>query len=247
MNQVMIFDIDGTLTKSGQSVDKQFARFLMPYWSSRNCYVVSGSDRAKLRQQLPAELINLASGVFACSGNEFFSGSENHYSMSHSFPDELIEYCQRLVDQSPFFWRSGRHVEQRAGMLNISVAGRNSDRLERKRYVDFDKLAGERIFMADNIERVFPDYEVALGGQISIDITPKGWNKGRVYSEIRRLHPDSEIVFFGDRMEEGGNDLPLAEKLLENGHKVHAVKNFKETWDILQEHYPIIVPLAATA
>jgi len=245
MNRVLIFDVDGTLTKSGQQIDRHFADYLMSFWANENCYLVTGSDRSKLERQLPSKLINLAKGVFTCSGNEFFSGDNTHYSMSHAFPDDLIEYCNQLIDLSPFYWRSGNHIEQRSGMLNISVTGRASDRLDRKRYVDFDKIAGERLYLIESIMRVFPDYEAKLGGQISIDISPKGWNKGRVYSEIRRRHPESNFVFFGDRMAEGGNDFPLAEKLAADGYSIHPVNGFKDTWRILRDEFDFGSQLAA--
>ncbi len=235
MSRVLIFDVDGTLTLSGQKADPLFVEFLMSFWAAENCYLVTGSNMAKLQGQLPAKLLNLAKGVFTCSGNEFVSGERTHFVMNHSFPDELIQYCKQLIDLSPFCWRTGNHIDRRSGMLNVSVAGRNADRLDRQRYVDFDKVAHEREYLTESIMRVFPDYEATLGGQISIDIAPKGWNKGRVYSEIRQRHPESEMIFFGDRMDAGGNDLPLAEKLMSDGQTAHHVNGFNETWKILRD------------
>ena len=51
----------------------------------------------------------------------------------------------------------------------------------------------------------FPNIEAAVGGQISIDIYEKGCNKAQVLDDIT-----GEICFFGDKMEKGGNDYPLA-------------------------------------
>ena len=45
--------------------------------------------------------------------------------------------------------------------------------------------------------------EATIGGQISIDIYPKGKNKAQVLEDI--LGP---ITFFGDKCQPGGNDYP---------------------------------------
>jgi len=235
MSRILIFDVDGTLALSGQKIDPLFCEFLMSFWGAENCYLVTGSGREKLQSQLPPKLLNLANGVFACSGNEFFSGDKTHFLMQHQFPDELVEYCRQLIELSPFSWRAGKHIDQRTGMMNVSVVGKNADRLERKRYVDFDKVAGERQYIAESIMRVFPDYEATLGGEISIDLAPKGWNKSRVYSEIQRRHPNSPMHFFGDRIEAGGNDLPLANLLEADGHAIYPVTNYHDTWRILRD------------
>jgi phosphomannomutase len=52
-----------------------------------------------------------------------------------------------------------------------------------------------------------------LGGQISIDIYPKGMDKSQILKHIENIEnfycPD-EYIFIGDRTEKGGNDYPLA-------------------------------------
>ena len=72
-----------------------------------------------------------------------------------------------------------------------------------------------------------------LRGEISIDIYPKGKNKAQVLDEIM-----GEVIFFGDRCEEGGNDSPIIKRLETEKEKreyeVFNVSNFNETWEILK-------------
>ena len=78
----------------------------------------------------------------------------------------------------------------------------------------------------------FPNIEAAVGGQISIDIYEKGKNKAQVLDEI-----EGEIYFFGDKMDKGGNDYPIANRL-ENDKRKHTlfkVKNPSETWNFLKK------------
>ena len=79
------------------------------------------------------------------------------------------------------------------------------------------------------VEDTFPHLEASIGGQISIDIYPKGQNKSQVLDDL-----EGPIMFFGDRCEPGGNDYPIVSRI-EDKHIVHSVKNWEETWKILGE------------
>ena len=79
----------------------------------------------------------------------------------------------------------------------------------------------------------FPDLSVALGGQTGIDIGPKGADKSQI---LRDFSDDDELHFFGDRIEEGGNDYSLAKEVKKrNGYTYH-VRNYNETQEILRNY-----------
>ena len=77
------------------------------------------------------------------------------------------------------------------------------------------------------VETTFPHLEASIGGQISIDIYPKGKNKSQILDDVK-----GDITFFGDRCELGGNDYPIV-RMLDRG--IHSVKNWKETYKILKK------------
>jgi len=52
--------------------------------------------------------------------------------------------------------------------------------------------------------------DAVIGGQISIDIYPKGRDKSQVLEHIEKRHESEELIFIGDGIENGGNDYPLA-------------------------------------
>ena len=88
--------------------------------------------------------------------------------------------------------------------------------------------------MAEIINESFPDLEASVGGQISIDIHPRGANKGQSKDWILdQLGNDTVIHFYGDKTEKGGNDYDLA-KLLVNRHKVFPVNSWKDTFKLLK-------------
>ena len=67
-----------------------------------------------------------------------------------------------------------------------------------------------------------------VGGETGLDIHRTGADKSQILDDF---NSDDEIHFFGDRMEQGGNDYPLAKV---NKGKNYHVKNWQDTWEILK-------------
>ena len=72
----------------------------------------------------------------------------------------------------------------------------------------------------------FPDLEVQVGGQTGLDLAPKGRNKSQI---LRDFNESDELHFFGDMMEEGQNDYPLAKAVQEMGGYAHCVDGWEDT------------------
>jgi phosphomannomutase len=64
-------------------------------------------------------------------------------------------------------------------MLNISPIGRNCSREERNEYEIFDLKYGIREKMVSAMRKEFADFNLtfSIGGQISFDVFPNGWDK----------------------------------------------------------------------
>lgn len=249
MEQLLVFDVDGTLTGPRRVMHEDFARFFRSLCVSRPVFLVSGSDMGKLRQQVPEAVLDAVAGVFACSGNEFIVDKRAVYRMEHFFPGELTDFVDGFIAASPYPVRCGRHRELRTGSLNVSVVGRDADPAQRAQYYAYDQEHGERQALIDAVMARFTDYEANRGGQISVDISPMGWNKARVCQELTRRFAGASLVFFGDNIEKGGNDQPLAEAVTAAGadNRVHPVADHYETWRILQDEYCPLVPKMSAA
>ena len=64
-----------------------------------------------------------------------------------------------------------------------------------------------------------------------VDISTKGSDK----SQIIRDFMDGDVIFFGDRLDEHGNDKPLADAITNNKlGLVQPVTDWKDTWDKLK-------------
>ena len=115
-------------------------------------------------------------------------------------------------------------------MVNISTIGRDCTDKQRADYYEWDKNNLERETIADVINSNFENIEAVIGGEISIDVYPKGKDKSQVLEDM-----EGEVFFFGDGCQENGNDYPIYSKL----DVFHAfwVKNFEETRQFLEAGY----------
>ena len=214
MDTVYLFDVDGTLTPARRAMDDAFHGLFVEFCKKFDVYLITGSDRPKLNEQVPADLHQLVKGIFTCAGCQFWQDQRLVYQRAHTFDVKLINALESFVAESPFEGRFGNHIEQRTGMINVSVPGRNISHEGRLRYYEWDKHYGERRDFLAVLNQKFPNYTAAAGGQISIDVSPLGWTKAQVLEKLKTWHPATNFVFFGDRMDEGGNDRPLADALL---------------------------------
>lgn len=239
MKQVLIFDVDGTLTGPRRLMYDDFARFFRSIISCFPVYLVTGSDLPKLKEQIPSGILGDVSGAFTCSGNELWKNGRYVYRQRHQFPGEMVQFLENIIEKSPYKNRTGNHLEMRTGTLNASVVGRNASHADRRDYFFFDKDAGERISIQTAIQDQFPDYEANCGGQISVDIAPVGWNKSQVYKRLKQQYGAARYHFFGDNIQAGGNDFPLAQALRADGpvNSVYCVNDYHETWKILQGEF----------
>ena len=224
MDRIFIFDVDGTLTPSRLPMTKEFQKFFKEWIKKNKFYLVTGSDLPKLQEQMCFFDIE-AEGIFTCCGNQFWKpdssivnvSAELIYDNKFEMTNKLKSSLEVMLMSSQYPHRYGNHIEDRGSMVNFSVVGRNCTQEQREKYYEWDKEKGERRKMSIFLKNKFKDLDAVIGGQISIDIYPKGNDKSQVLNVIEqeRLVPPSEYIFIGDGIENGGNDYPLAE-LMDN-------------------------------
>lgn len=230
-----IFDVDGTLTPSRGHINREFAIWFSRFCDANDVYLVTGSDRPKTIEQVGQYIYHKCKIVYNCSGNDVWCGDLHVRSKKWTLPEAAHEWLSEQLTASAFPLRTGLHFEHRQGMVNFSIVGRNANTDQRAEYVTWDIKHNERDYIAFNFNLLFTDLEARPGGETGIDITPKGWNKSQI---LKDFDAEDFIVFFGDRMEEGGNDEPLATALFNNYQGVnHWIKDWEQTWEILRNEY----------
>jgi phosphomannomutase len=114
----------------------------------------------------------------------------------------------------------GTFVEFRNGMINVSPVGRNCSQQEREDFNEYDNVHKIRETMVAALQTRFPDYglKYSIGGQISFDVFPVGWDKTYCLQFVREKY--ERIFFFGDKTDPGGNDYEIYEHEATEGFSV---------------------------
>ena len=188
-----IFDVDGTLTPSRGQIDLEFKMFFNTFCLTNDVYLVTGSDKPKTVEQISEATYNLAKRVYNCSGSEVWEGSKQIKVDDWKLPRDARIWLQDKLEESSFPLRTGLHIEERSGMVNFSVVGRNATMGERKLYVQWDEHQLERKHIAARFNFRFPDLKATVGGDTGIDIGPKGNEKSQL---LRDFDPNDELPFF---------------------------------------------------
>ena len=213
MDRIFIFDIDGTLTPSRLQMTEKFAKFFDKWSNENKYYLVTGSDLDKTKEQLPIAYIDRAKAIFTCCGNQMWRDNELIYNNKFELSTKLKNTLEVVLMSSPYPHRYGNHIEDRGSMVNFSIVGRNCTQEQRDEFFKWDNEKGERKKISTFLKHKFKDLDAVIGGQISIDIYPKGKDKSQVLEHIENIEekycPD-KYIFIGDRTMKDGNDYPLA-------------------------------------
>ena len=242
MKKIYIFDMDGTLTPSRREMTPDFEEFFSMWANTHTFFLVSGSNLEKIKEQVPQYILDLSEGVFTCGGNQLWLNGKLSYNHEFKPSDDLLSFLKEQLENSKYPLRAGNHIEDRGSMLNFSVIGRDCSLEDRLDYFEYDVKTQERANIANGIMNRWANIDAVIGGQISIDITPKGMNKSQVLNEVKKFYADEEYIFIGDRTMEGGNDYPLAKIMHDTENcsvyqagEPSAEDGYKDTQKILEE------------
>lgn len=222
-----VFDVDGTLTPSRKSIDPEFAEWFLDFTKKNKVYLVSGSDYPKTLEQLGETICNSVVGVYSCAGNALYVRGQEIYSNSFELTEDECKFLEKLLELSAYPERTGQHIEMRLGLCNFSVVGRGATHEQRQAYVQYDTAINERKNLAELINTQFSRLEATVAGETGIDIYLCGKDKAQIADEV------SPFIFFGDKIEIGGNDYSIALR----AEKFYRVESWKDTFSILKNQY----------
>lgn len=150
-------------------------------------------------------------------------------------------------------------------MINVSPVGRNASVQQRNDYEKFDMENKIRAKFVQALKEKFPEYGLtyvgslvcstsllstivsltprrySIGGQISFDVFPTGWDKTYCLQLLKAEKEVSgvdytTIHFFGDKTYKGGNDYEIYEDSRTVGH---SVKSPEDTMRVLKDLFKL--------
>ncbi|CAM6101553.1 unnamed protein product [Calypogeia fissa] len=223
---IALFDVDGTLTPARKEASAEMLQFLQELRKVVTVGVVGGSDLVKISEQLGRNTISEYDYVFSENGLVAYKQGKligNQSLKSHLGEEtlkKLINFILHYIADLDIPIKRGTFIEFRMGMLNVSPIGRNCNYEEREEFEKYDKVHNIRSKFVEVLKDKFADYNLtySIGGQISFDVFPHGWDKTFCLSFIEEEF--SEIHFFGDKTFKGGNDYEIFESEKTIGHTV---------------------------
>ncbi|XP_078043511.1 phosphomannomutase [Augochlora pura] len=243
---ICLFDIDGTLTKPRQKIEESMQTFLTETVKKEfDIGIVGGSDIEKLKEQLGGETIFTKynyifaeNGLVAYKNNKKLKTETIQSIIGEESLQDLINFCLRYISELRLPLKRGTFVEFRSGLINISPVGRNCTQEERLQFYEYDMENQIRRKFIQVLKKQFSDLPLSysIGGQISFDVFPNGWDKTYCLRHLRGYH---EVHFFGDQTLQGGNDYEIYESHLTVGHRVtcpeDTIKQLKVLMEIVKQ------------
>tara|TARA_B100001094_G_C18195952_1_gene810991 strand:+ start:12583 stop:13425 length:843 start_codon:yes stop_codon:yes gene_type:complete len=225
--KIALFDMDGTLTVPRKHIGPEMVKALFNLSQRCQIGIVSGSNLSSIKEQvldyLP-DVIKSRTVLFPCNSTQVYTFNSGEYkqvyyidmideiSVSSFF--ELHEFLlkQQIVicDDNPDIKIRGNFIENRGSILNYCIPGRSSLDEDRKNFGYIDLTRGIRSQTLTRIKTFIKrkdlNLSASIGGQTSIDIFPKGWDKTYVMNHVGDY---DVITFIGDKCEGSGNDKEL--------------------------------------
>ena len=218
VSTIVLFDVDGTLTAPRQVITPEMEQMMQDLKQKVVIGLVGGSDLRKISEQMSAETDVLQRYDYVFSENGLIAhkkGAEiGRTNISSFMGDELIQrfinFALLKMSQIQLPCKRGTFVEYRTGMLNVCPVGRSCSQAERDQFAAYDKEHHVRQKLVEEFKKEFPDAGLSfvIGGQISIDVFPTGWDKRYCLKYVEQDGFEN-IYFFGDKTMEGGNDFEL--------------------------------------
>jgi len=223
---IALFDVDGTLTEPRKVVSPETVTYLKALREKICIGVVGGSDLAKQKEQL-GDSPNMfdycfsENGLLAYKDGNQIGQTSIVEKLGEAKLKEVINWALHYIADLDIPVKRGTFVEFRQGMMNLSPIGRNCSREERNDFEKFDLEHGIRKTMVEKMRERFKDLNLnySIGGQISFDMFPVGWDKTFCLQYLPKDDFD-EIHFFGDKTFEGGNDYEIFTSDRTIGHSI---------------------------
>lgn len=221
--KLIAFDLDDTLAITKSPITDEISQLLNELLKNYEVCIISGARFEQFQVQVidrlessNHELRNLH--IMPTCGTRYYRYDDIEEKWSFRYkndiPDkdkqriikaltEAAKECGYLEDKL-----YGELVEDRLSQITFSACGQQAPP-EIKYAWDPDQAKRRKI--KDRVDPLLPDYEVRIGGTTSVDVTLPGIDKAygmKKLIEVLELSKD-EILFIGDKLEEGGNDYPV--------------------------------------
>lgn len=257
---IIVFDVDGTITESSKEILDENAKTLNKLKEKYDIAVCGGGTLDKILLQMngridfnhyfsecgcvyhkPISYTNIKKNIFTVNNKKselihiYSNNIRNHE--TYNKINLLVKECLHFFSKVNYTL-TGHFIDLRIGIIYVSCIGMqateeernyfkklNENECIRKELFDILKTKAKQLEIEDKVS-------ITYGGTVGIAIYPLEYDKIQILDTLTEAY--EEIIYFGDKYEEDGNDHHIICSDMVKGHKVNAVS---ETYDIIKNNY----------
>lgn len=222
--KLIAFDLDDTLAITKSPISDRMGELLVKLLEKYDVCVISGGRFEQFKLQVVDRLeaaphhLNRLHLMPTC-GTQYYRYDELKSEWKVQYAEELTADQKKRVftalenvSKELGLWPdnpAGEVIEDRGSQVTMSALGQQAS--PEDKYAWAEKYADVRPILRDKVAELLPDLEVRIGGTTSTDVTMIGIDKAYGMNKLIEALEISkdDILFIGDKLQEGGNDYPV--------------------------------------
>lgn len=222
--KLIAFDLDDTLAITKSPISDRMGELLVDLLEQYDVCIISGGKFEQFKKQVvdrleaPAHKLNRMHLMPTC-GTRYYRYDELTADWKLQYAEDLTDaQKQKILEalessaKELGLWAEkpyGDIIEDRGSQVTYSALGQQAPAEEK--YAWAEKNAEAKKVLRQKVADQLPDLEVRLGGTTSVDVTRIGIDKAYGMTKLLDALEISkdEILFIGDKLQEGGNDYPV--------------------------------------
>jgi len=240
MKKVLAFDLDGTLAPSKSTLPPQMGVLIDQLLDRYEVCVISGGKFGQFETQLLDGLKTTSAKLerlhlMPTCGTQYYKYANDAWTQvyAENFTEDekakIISALNEGIDTLGYRETKvyGEIIEDRGSQVTFSALGQDivaelGDEGVRLKE-EWDPDTTKKNAIRDYVANLIPEFEVRVGGGTSIDITKPGIDKAYGMQKLINMLgiTKEDILFYGDRLSEGGNDYPVKEFGIESIEVAH--------------------------
>lgn len=248
---IIIFDIDGTLVESSEKISKEHALLLNQLKKNYEIAICGGGTLEKALIQMDKQIyFDHYFTECGCVYHKNKAKNKNHLKLVHVYTknlryhelyieiNELVKCALKFIGNVDYLL-SGHFIDLRNGIIYVSCIGMQATLEERELFIEKDKNENirENLILklkekADSLN-IKDKISIKIGGSVGIALYPNEYDKKQILKTIHKFDYEN-IIYFGDKYNQEGNDYHLIHAPDVKGHKVDSIE---QTYDILEKYY----------
>ena len=223
MKKLLAFDMDDTIAITKSPISERMATAFNNILDNYDICIISGGNYNLFEKQFISRLDVDATKLkrvhlMPTCGTQYYRHDEASDSWAMQYTEDLDEdektKIMAVLEESVKalgYWPenpAGEVIEDRSSQVTYSALGQQATAEDKYAWdPDGKKRMAIRALALEKI----PEFEARLGGTTSIDVTRIGIDKAYGMQKLMEANnlTKEDILFFGDKLQEGGNDYPV--------------------------------------